>query len=69
MRRYKGEMNGEKFIGNIIKRELHDLDNEKPLCQIDHILNAKNEIPFNFYFEAKDAGYNNCVYCLGNSKR
>jgi hypothetical protein len=69
MRRFKGEINGEKFIGDKNKRELHDLDNEKPLCQIDHILNAKNEIPFNFYFEAKDAGYNNCVYCLGNSKR
>jgi len=69
MRRFRGEMKGERFMGNKIKRELHDLENEKPLCQIDAILNAKHEIAFNFYYEARDTGYNNCAFCLGNSKR
>lgn len=69
MRRYRGELTGEKFMGNKSKKELHDLDNEKPLCHIDQILGEKHEIGFNFYYEAKNAGYDNCAYCLGIPKK
>ena len=39
-RRYKGNMNGERFLGNTNKKEVHDLDNEDKAangCQIDEI--------------------------------
>ena len=62
-------MNGEKFLGNKSKRELHDLDNEKPQCYIDEIIQCSNEIPFNFVFEAKHSGFDNCAYCIGKSAK
>jgi hypothetical protein len=46
-RRYRGNMNGERYLANrsASKREVHDLDNEKTgknECQIDEIINAGN---------------------------
>lgn len=42
MRRYKGNMNGELYLANAnsTQMEVHDLDNEKPQCQIDEIIRA-----------------------------
>lgn len=69
MRRYTGRMNGERFLGNTNKKEVHDLDNEKPACQIDEIIRAGHEVPFNSKESAHAAGYDNCAHCIGGSRR
>jgi hypothetical protein len=71
-RRYIGNMNGEQYLGNTNTVEVHDLDNEntKPNgCQIDEIIKAKHDTPFKTHKEAKDAGYDNCAFCIGRSAR
>lgn len=71
-RRYKGHMNGEQYLGNTNKTEVHDLDNEKTgtnECQIDEIIKAGHDKPFTTLAAAHGAGYDNCAYCLGGSKR
>ncbi len=73
-RRYTGHMNGERYLANTSpsKREVHDLDNEKTganQCQIDEIIRAGNEKPYNSLDAAHRDGYDNCAYCLGNSTR
>ena len=71
-RRWAGNMNGERYIGNANKMEAHDLDNEKigaNQCQIDEIIRAGHDRPFNTLEQAHRAGYDNCAYCIGNSKR
>jgi len=72
VRRYSGKMNGEQYLGNTAKREVHDLDNEKTganQCQIDEIIRAGNDKPFTSLSAANAAGYDNCAYCLGGSSR
>lgn len=68
-RRFNGNMNGERYLGNINKKEVHDLDNEKNLCQINEIIRAGHDKPFSTLNEAKLSGYDNCHWCLGNSTR
>lgn len=71
-RRHTGNMHGERYLGNKKKLEVHDLDNERTganQCQIDEIINAGNDRPFNTLSEAYAAGYDNCAYCIGGSKR
>ncbi|HEX6038134.1 hypothetical protein [Longimicrobium sp.] len=70
-RRHTGNMNGERYLANksASKREVHDLDNEKTNCQIDEIIRAKNDVPYNSLSSAHTAGYDNCAYCLGGSTR
>jgi hypothetical protein len=71
-RRYTGNMNGERYLGNTKKTEVHDLDNEKTganQCQIDEIIKAGHDKPFNLLQAAHGAGYDNCQYCLGASTR
>ena len=46
-RRYTGNMNGERYCGNTNEEEIHDLDNEKANCQIDEIIGAGYDRPFN----------------------
>lgn len=69
MRRYKGNMNGERYCGNTNTKEVHDLDNETDNCQIDEIIQAGHDRPFNYLSDAKNVGYDNCHWCLGNSTR
>lgn len=71
MRRYKGNMNGERYLANASpsKREVHDLDSEKPQCQIDEIIRAGHDRPYHSLDAAHAAGYDNCAWCLGNSSR
>ncbi len=71
-RRYTGNMNGEQYLGNTNKKEVHDLDNEKTAaneCQIDEIIRAGNDKPFTSLAAAHAAGYDNCAHCLGGSTR
>ena len=69
MRRNRGNMNGERYCGNKNEMEVHDLDNENTNCQIDKIINAGNDVPFNNLSTAHNAGYDNCHWCIGNSTR
>ena len=64
-------MNGERYLANTSpsKKEVHDLDNEKTNCQIDEIIRAGNDKPYNSLADARRDGYDNCAYCLGNSTR
>ena len=70
-RRYSGRMNGERYLANAnpSKLEVHDLDNEKTSCQIDEIIRAGHERPYNSLDQARRDGYDNCAYCLGGSTR
>ena len=56
---------GEKFIGDVDTNEVHDLDNEKSLCQIEQIINAKHDVPLNSLSSAQKMGFDNCNYCIG----
>lgn len=66
-RRYTGHMNGEQYLGNTNKKEVHDLGNEKTNCQIAEIIKAGHDKPFSSLLSAQTAGYDNCAYCLGSS--
>ncbi len=70
-RRYTGNMNGERYLANTSysKKEVHDLDNEKSQCQIDEIIRAGHDKPYNSLEQAKADGYDNGAYCIGNSTR
>ncbi len=55
-----------KFLGNKNTTEVHNLNNEQTNCQINEIKDSKK---FESLKEAHDEGYDNCHYCLGDSKR
>jgi hypothetical protein len=64
---------GKRFVGNRDPehREVHDLDNEKVVCQIDEIIKAGHAITFSpdTLRQANQQGYDNCAYCIGGSTR
>jgi len=62
---------GKRYLGNTNEKEVHDLHNETVNCQIDKILNAGHAVGFtpDTLQEAHRNGYDNCHYCIGNSKR
>lgn len=69
-RRYTGNMNGERYLANTSpsKKEVHDLDNEKTganQCQINEIISAGHDKPYNSQAAANSGGYDNCAYCIG----
>lgn len=73
-RRYTGNMNGERYLANAnpSKLEVHDLDNEKVgtnQCQIDEIIRAGHDRPYNSIASARAAGFDNCARCIGGSLR
>lgn len=71
-RRHAGNMNGERYLGNKNKKEVHDLDNEDAAangCQIDEIIAAGNDVPFDSLAAAHNTGYDNCAKCLSGSRR
>ncbi|AFV02829.1 MULTISPECIES: hypothetical protein [unclassified Dehalobacter] len=67
-RRYSYPFNGKRFIGNTNTNEVHDLDNEKSGCRIDEI-NTSHVKTFNpdTHQQAKNEGFDNCYWCIGNS--
>lgn len=70
-RRYTGNMNGERYLANTSpsKMEVHDLDNEKVQCQIDEIIRAGHDKPYNSLAQANADGYDNGAFCIGGSTR
>lgn len=53
-----------RFLGNVNQRELHDLENVTPRCQIDEIRFDRRYF-FESVEEAVAAGYDFCAYCFG----
>lgn len=68
-RRYGYPYNGNRFIGNTNSNEVHDLDNEKNGCKINEIktFHVKTFTP-DTHQQAKNEGFDNCYWCIGNSK-
>jgi hypothetical protein len=64
-------MRGERYLANTSpsKLEVHDLDNEQTLCQINEIIAAGHDRPYDSLSAARAAGFDNCAYCLGASTR
>ena len=65
---------GNRYLGNLNKMEVHDLDNEKTKpyqCQIDEIIASDNAVIFepDTLDQARREGYDNCYYCIGRSMR
>ena len=67
----KSRPTGKRFIANSRSHELHDLNNEKPQCQIDKIIRGKHALVFakDTLAQAHWEGYDNCAFCLGKSLR
>lgn len=62
-------LNNARYCGNTNTREVHDLDNEQPNCQIDEIIRAGHARAFATLHEAIMEGYDRCAWCLGGSTR
>ncbi len=43
MRRHRAHMNRERYCGNTLTHELHDLDNEREDCRIEEIIDEGHE--------------------------
>ncbi len=73
MARRSGEpTNGRRYVGNVNKMEVHDLDNEQTggnECQIDEIIAADHAVIFDpdSLDQAYQQGYDNCFHCIGES--
>lgn len=69
MRRYNAPYNGLRFVLNKSTGEIHDLDNEKPQCQIDeikpeHVYNCDSyEAAYMHAVMVEQKTYNGCHYC------
>jgi len=69
---YQTYSRGDKqYLGNKNKMEVHQLSNERLSCQIDEFLNNSNAVGFipDTLDQAHKDGYDNCAYCLADSKR
>jgi len=56
-----------RYLGNSSTRELHDLNNQKPGCQIDEI-RVDHRINFKTQKEALALKYDFCAYCFGKEE-
>lgn len=65
-RRWSKGMAGEKFLGNKDKKEVHNLETEKPECRIEEIIKAEYDIAFRTIDDAHNQGYSDCPYCMAD---
>jgi hypothetical protein len=56
-----------RYLGNSNSKELHDLKNQKPNCQIDEI-KPDHRVNFKTQKEALALDYDYCAYCFGKDK-
>ncbi|HLT40677.1 MAG TPA: hypothetical protein VK034_30575 [Enhygromyxa sp.] len=56
------------YLGNSNTKEVHDLDKEKSACNIARI-KPEHRVSFASLATAHRQGYDNCFYCLNQSKR
>lgn len=61
----------KRYLGNTNKMEVHDLENENALCQIDEIIEAGHAVVFtpDTLDQAHSEGYDNGAFCIGGSTR
>lgn len=63
----------KRFLGNdnYNHMEVHDLNNEKTLCQINEIIRASHAVVFypDTLLQAHSEHYDNCAHCIGGSLR
>lgn len=57
-----------RYLGNKNTMEVHDTSNEKDNCQLDEI-KPDHKVVLGSLAEAHSKGYDNCAWCIGNSKR
>jgi len=64
-RKYKGSLNGERYVANAspYKREVHDLDNENRNCMIDEIIRSRHEKPYRSLADARRDDFPHCPFC------
>ena len=55
-----------RYLGNKRSKEVHDTYNETSNCQLNEIVEKEY---FSTLYEAHNNGYDNCHWCIGNSKR
>jgi hypothetical protein len=66
-RRWRGNMNGQQYLGNTNEWVIHNLDSEdrtRDGCRIDEIIDAGNDRPFTSLVTALGLGYDSCGKCL-----
>jgi len=61
----RGHVVDERFCGNYVTREVHDLSKEKAECQLTDVIEKGDDIPFETLEVAHKVGYRNCKHCLG----
>lgn len=63
----------KRLLGNSnpSSMEVHDLNNEKGQCQVATIIANRHGVTFTSgtLAQAHRLGYDNCHWCIGNSKR
>jgi len=59
-RRPSHPYNNKRYLGNIDKKIVHDLENA---CQIDEIKQEHIKM-FDYHFEASNEGFEDCKYCF-----
>jgi len=58
----------KQFLGNKNTKEVHNTSNEKEQCQLEEIKEDHKEW-FDYLSTAHNNDYDNCAWCIGNSKR
>ena len=64
-RRQRPPLNGAPYCGNKLTGEVHNLDNEKPQCNIDHIVKSDAAVPYHSLLLAQIDNFNYCEHCFG----
>jgi hypothetical protein len=64
-RKYKGNLNGERYVANTspYEHEVHDLDNENLNCMVDHIIRSHQDRPFESLEDARREEFVECPFC------
>jgi hypothetical protein len=64
-RKYKGNLNGERYVANTspYNHEVHDLDNENLNCMVDHIIRSHQDRPFESLEDARREEFVECPFC------
>lgn len=62
---------GRNYLGNTNTKEIHDLRNERPQCQLDETIRAGHAVVFppDTLAQAHAEGYDNGHFCIGGSQR
>lgn len=66
---HRGNMNGERYLIDNSKKEVHDLFNVKTNCQINDIMKHGDDLPCRSLQEAHKEGMHDCIWCIGGSKK